>query len=240
MQVTSSDKHSGSHSVQITNRFKYFDGLAQTIHVTPGQYYHVSAWVKFLNDHPKQNIGIHMEFTFPDGKHEYPSAALHNLAVSSDGWFHLVGGFTAPDTALQKSRLYFQSGPSEQVKYAVDDVSVVPQTNQNVSRAYLDQMIDKQRKSNIKIQVHTASGINLADVQIHVLQKKKLFPFGTAVRGSKYNYNVAGGRYGDFIHKHFNWAVPENSLKWPAIEPTRGKKNFQRPLDMIHRLKSQG
>ena len=54
-----------------------------------------------------------------------------------------------------------------------------------------------------------------------VLQKKKSFPFGTAVNCWKYNANAAGGKYRDFIHRHFNWVVPENALKWMIIEPQR-------------------
>ena len=54
-----------------------------------------------------------------------------------------------------------------------------------------------------------------------VVQKTKSFPFGTAVNAWKYNANAAGGKYRDFIHQHFNWAVPEASLKWPIIERQR-------------------
>ena len=54
-----------------------------------------------------------------------------------------------------------------------------------------------------------------------VVQKTKSFPFGTAVNARKYNGNAAGGRYRDFIHQHFNWAVPKAALKWPAIERQR-------------------
>ena len=53
------------------------------------------------------------------------------------------------------------------------------------------------------------------------MQTKKSFPFGTAVNAWKYNANEAGGKYRDFIHKHFNWAVHEASLKWPQVEPHR-------------------
>ena len=59
------------------------------------------------------------------------------------------------------------------------------------------------------------------DAVPQVLQKKKSFPFGTAVNARKYNGDAAGGRYRDFIHQHFNWAVPKAALKWPAIERQR-------------------
>ena len=58
-------------------------------------------------------------------------------------------------------------------------------------------------------------------INVQVLQKKKSFPFGVALNAQRYNQNVAGGKYRDFIHKHFNWAVPGNALKWYSIEPNR-------------------
>ncbi|PVD26377.1 hypothetical protein C0Q70_14051 [Pomacea canaliculata] len=72
-----------------------------------------------------------------------------------------------------------------------------------------------------------------------VVQKKKSFPFGTAVAAWAYN-NDSKTKYRDFIHQHYNWAVPENELKWRTIEPTRGHKNYQPALNMIHGLKSHG
>nr|KAG5711833.1 hypothetical protein BaRGS_026274 [Batillaria attramentaria] len=56
----------------------------------------------------------------------------------------------------------------------------------------------------------------------------------------KYNANAAHGKYRDFIHKHFTWAVPENALKWPSIEPTRGHTNYQPALDFINGVRHHG
>ena len=60
--------------------------------------------------------------------------------------------------------------------------------------------------------------VAVTHTDIQVLQKKKLFPFGTAVNAQKYNHNVAGGKYQAFIHNHFNWAVPGNALKWRQFD----------------------
>nr|KAG5711836.1 hypothetical protein BaRGS_026277 [Batillaria attramentaria] len=73
-----------------------------------------------------------------------------------------------------------------------------------------------------------------------VVQTKKSFPFGTAVNSWKYNDNSVPDGYRDFIHKHFNWAVPESALKWMIIEPQRGHKDYQLALKMIHGVKSHG
>nr|KAG5714605.1 hypothetical protein BaRGS_007051 [Batillaria attramentaria] len=144
-------------------------------------------------------------------------------------------------TALRSTRIYYQSGPDASVNFIVDDTSVTDEgTATQVSSSSLDQTINRERKSDINFNVTTSGSINKADVRIHVVQKKKSFPFGTAVNARKYNANAANGKYRDFIHKHFTWAVPENALKWPSIEPHRGQKNYQPALDMIHGLKNHG
>jgi hypothetical protein len=60
-------------------------------------------------------------------------------------------------------------------------------------------------------------------VCVQVLQKRKSFPFGSAISAHPYNDHSQPKyqKYRDFIHQHFNWAVPENSLKWPSIEYSR-------------------
>ncbi|KAK7506841.1 hypothetical protein BaRGS_00001692, partial [Batillaria attramentaria] len=88
--------------------------------------------------------------------------------------------------------------------------------------------------------VTTSGGINKNDVDIHIVQTSQSFPWGTAVNVYKYNENAAHGKYRDFIHKHFTWAVPENALKWPSIEPTRGHRNYQPALDFINGVRHHG
>ncbi|KAK7506843.1 hypothetical protein BaRGS_00001694, partial [Batillaria attramentaria] len=73
-----------------------------------------------------------------------------------------------------------------------------------------------------------------------VVQKKKSFPFGMMAKAPDYNANAANGKYRDFIHKHFNWAVTGNALKWYAIEPHRGQLHYQPALDTVNGLRSHG
>ncbi|XP_070179896.1 uncharacterized protein [Littorina saxatilis] len=238
-----SDKHSGQHALQVSGRKQNWQGPSQYIHVTAGQAYHGEVWVKLLNDHSGQSIDFMADFEFTDGSHEYPIIARHANARKAEGWIHLQGSFTAPRSkAIKQTRIYIQSSPDTSVSYAVDAASVTPATSSggHVTFQSLNGKIDHLRKSNINLHVTTASGINKGDVKIHVLQKKKSFAFGTAVNCWKYDANDAGGKYRDFIHKHFNWVVPENALKWGTIESQRGHKNYQLALDMIHGVKQHG
>nr|ACC86116.1 multi-functional cellulase [Ampullaria crossean]AHB33335.1 multi-functional cellulase [Ampullaria crossean] len=99
--------------------------------------------------------------------------------------------------------------------------------------------IDRLRRSDITVHVNVGGNINHGQVSIRVLQKRKAFPFGTCVAAWAYN-DGSKGAYRDFIHQHYNWAVPENSLKWASIEPNRGQKNYQPGLNMLHGLRNHG
>ncbi|KAK7506840.1 hypothetical protein BaRGS_00001691, partial [Batillaria attramentaria] len=221
---------------------QYYQGPSQHITVHAGHTYSVSGWIKLLNDGSgHNNVQLEVDFQFTDGTHDYQTGAGHGSAKASNGWIHLTGDFTVPSKALRSTRIYYQSGPDASVNFIVDDTSVTDEgTATQVSSSSLDQTINRERKSDINFNVTTSGSINKADVRIHVVQKKKSFPFGTAVNARKYNANAANGKYRDFIHKHFTWAVPENALKWPSIEPHRGQKNYQPALDMIHGLKNHG
>jgi len=234
--------HSGQHGVQVTNRQHNYEGPSQFITVTPGQSYHVSGWFKLLNN-PGAGAGekleLEIDFTFPDDTHQYVTGARHDAAFVNDDWVHVAGAFTAPNRNLKSTRFYFQ-GPEPGTNFVVDDASVTPFHNSTHATGDSHSTIDQLRKSDINIHVTTAAGINPADVRIHVQQTKKSFPFGTAVNAWKYNANDANGKYRDFIHKHFNWAVHEASLKWPAVEPNRGELHYDVPLTMLNGLRSHG
>ncbi|XP_070179899.1 uncharacterized protein [Littorina saxatilis] len=237
----SNDRHSGQHSLQASGRSRYNQGPGQVVSVKPGHTYHVGAWAKIASDYGGQTVDIEVAFHYQDGHYDFSAAAVHENARTSEGWFYLEGSFTVPSKPMHDVRLYFQSRPSAGVNFLVDEASCTELAGGGpVTTASLNKAIDQHRKSNINFHVTTVSGINKADVKIHVLQKKKSFPFGSAINSWKYNENAGGGKYRDFIHKHFNWAVPENALKWPVIEAQRGHKNYQTALDMIHGVKSHG
>lgn len=243
IQCTSTtDKHSGTQALHVSGRHNYYDGPSQYINVQAGHTYTVSGWIKLLNDGGgNNNAQLEIDFQFTDDTHDYVTAAEQGNLKASNGWVHLTGGFTAPNRALKQTRLYYQSGPDASVNFVVDETSVTAAAGSTgTSGGTIDQVINRERKSDINVHVTTADGINKADVKIHLIQTKKSFPFGTAVNSWKYNENAANGKYRDFIHKHFNWVVPENALKWPTIEPQRGQKNFQLALDMIHGVRAHG
>ncbi|KAK7104256.1 anti-sigma-I factor RsgI6-like [Littorina saxatilis] len=231
----SNDKHSGHHSIEVSGRHENYESPTQNIHLTPGHSYHVSGWVKLLTDPADQHGELfHLEigYTFQDGRHQYVSVAARQVYLT-DGWVHLSGGFTASNTNIKAARLYFP-GPVPTARFLVDEASVTSVNVVNNSNV----VIDKIRKSNIHINVTTASNINKNDLRIHVLQTRKSFPFGVAVNAWRYDSNIAGGKYRDFIHKHFNWATLAGSLRWNHVEPKRGVDDYSIPLPTIHGLRN--
>ncbi|KAK7104506.1 uncharacterized protein [Littorina saxatilis] len=237
----SNSGHSGHHAMVVSGRKETWEGPSQYVSVTAGHTYQVSAWMKLLNDHSSQNLEINVDLEFTDGNHVYMAAAMHGNAKVHDGWFHVVGAFSVPNKPLKRARVYFESKPSASVNYAVDDASLTEIAGvQHVTTAYLNHQIDVHRKNNINLHITTAHGIDKSNVKIHILQKKKSFPFGSSFNAHKYNEGAANGKYRDFVNKHFNWVVPENALKWYDIEWTRGHMNYKLALDAIHGVKSHG
>nr|QGJ04027.1 cellulase [Rapana venosa] len=242
-----SDRHSGQHSALATGRNNYWEGPSQMIQVSAGHSYDVSGWMKLLGGGGGQTLMLEIDYTLADNSHHYETVASSSNKSPQDGWVHLSGAFTVPaNLDIRATRFYFQ-GPKAGIQFLADDASVTDTGHSSSGsgsgshgNSHSHSAIDQLRKSNINVRITTAAGVNKNDITIRVTQTKKAFPFGTAVNSWKYNANDAGGRYRDFIHKHFNWAVPENALKWPTIEPNRGQKNYDLALNMIHGLKSHG
>nr|KAG5711837.1 hypothetical protein BaRGS_026278 [Batillaria attramentaria] len=158
--TVTTNKHSGQHGVEVRGRQESWQGPSQYIHVVSGHTYHVSGYIKLLNDqagHQGQNVSM----MFDDG-------------------------------STSQVSMMFDDGSTSQVD--PPDVEVI------------------RRKVIIVSQV---------------VQKKKSFPFGMMAKAPDYNANAANGKYRDFIHKHFNWAVTGNALKWYAIEPRRSVRTVQ-------------
>lgn len=238
--IPSGDSRLGTHAIKASGRTHTYEGPSQDIHPVPGKIYRFSSYMKILQDNPHklgQSLILMVSFGFNDGTHSWLNVAHRSLVSSRDGWIHLDGDFSTPDS-YKSANVYYQ-GPDPAVDYAVDQASISEIVVDSNWRQATDANIDRYRKSDIRVNVQAAAGINPAQVQIHLLQTKKSFPFGTAVNSWRY-VNSTQQKYRDFIHKHFNWATLENALKWGQLEWTRGHYNYERALQTIHGLRSHG
>ncbi|PVD26633.1 hypothetical protein C0Q70_14311 [Pomacea canaliculata] len=219
IQCTLTDnKHSGQHALEVTG----------------------SGYIRLLNDDNQgQTVQLEVNLKFEDNTDDYATVAEHTGARVSDGWIHLTGKFSAPDKAIKSARIYYQ-GPAPAVNFVVDETSV-QSTSPSGASPNVDDAINRLRKSDMHfpVTVTTAAGVDKRQVQIHIVQKKKAFPFGMAV-GVPYYNNPGMTKYRDFIHQHFNWGVPGNALKWYAIEGTQGARNYKPALDFIDGLHRHG
>ncbi|KAL8593338.1 hypothetical protein ACOMHN_067185 [Nucella lapillus] len=188
----------------------YWEGPSQYVQMSVGKTYQVSGWVKVLEAGGGQTVMLEIDFTLADNTHHYETVASRSNQTPQDGWVHISGAFTVPSNLnIKSTRFYFQ-GPKPGIQFLADDASVTEMGGGSTAtgsgshgNSNSHSTIDQLRKSNINIRVTTAPGVNKNDITIRLVQTKKSFPFGTAVN-SWYNANDAGGKYRDFIHKHFN------------------------------------
>lgn len=88
--------------------------------------------------------------------------------------------------------------------------------------------IEQYRKGDFEVQVSKPDGSPLANAEVGVSLKRHAFLFGTAVNGTLIRQNIpASKKYRDFVATHFNAITAENAMKWSAIEPTPGARNFE-------------
>ncbi|PVD26372.1 hypothetical protein C0Q70_14046 [Pomacea canaliculata] len=229
-------KHSGAYAMQVENRWNSWEGPYQFVNVSRAHTYHVSGYIRLLNDEGNgQTVRLEIDFEYLNDTHRFSVPAGHSGARASDGWIYLSGSFTVPKEEPVTTRLSF-TGPDPRVDFLVDDASLVV-VQDNLTN--VDPEISRVRKSDINIRVTTPSNVNKSSVKIRIVQRSKLFPFGTAVAAWAYN-NPSMGAYRDFIHQHFNWAAPDSALTWAVVEPQRGKKNYEPAINVINGLRTHG
>ncbi|PVD26634.1 hypothetical protein C0Q70_14312 [Pomacea canaliculata] len=204
----------------------------------PGRSYRVSGYIRLHNDDNKgQSVQVSLDYTFPDDSHTYQAAAVRSSLRVANGWASVSGNFRVPDREIKSVRIYFE-GPSPDVSFEVDDASVEEVGASGSWRNVTQHVIETVRKSDIHFNVTLASNVNAGDVQIHVLQTRKSFPFGTGT--STLYLDPTKKAYSDFLNRHFNWVWPGNELKWYATEPQQGSKNYEPALNMIRELQKHG
>lgn len=78
--------------------------------------------------------------------------------------------------------------------------------------------IERHRKQDLRIRVVDEAGEAIEGASVEFEQMRHAFGFGTAVDAHHLLANTTDGeRYRDTVAKHFNLAVFENDMKWPAL-----------------------
>ncbi|KAL6195342.1 hypothetical protein ACLB2K_030961 [Fragaria x ananassa] len=177
---------------------------------------------------PELNHGLGGWSTFGDAKLQHrESQAGNKFAVArnrnqphaeSNCWSMMKGGLTV--NASGPAELYFES-KNTSVEIWVDSVSLQPFTEKEW-KSHHDQSIEKNRKSNVRIQAVDAEGNPLRNATISIQQKAPSFPFGCAM-----NKNIlANTAYQNWFTSRFGVTTFENEMKWYSTENSQGKEDY--------------
>ncbi len=103
-------------------------------------------------------------------------------------------------------------------------------------RAEAAASIEKERKAQMTIVVHSASGKALPWSEVRVRQQRHAYGFGSAVAASPLlDTGADADAYREIVAHSFNRVTIENDLKWPEFE-----NNRQRALDAVAWLREAG
>ncbi len=93
------------------------------------------------------------------------------------------------------------------------------------SRAQIDQI----RKRDCNVTVNTGGG-SAEGISISVEQIRHHFGFGASIA---YSFLVDEPKYAETFLKFFEWATPENDLKWPSTDPTSEGPDYTKPDSLL-------
>jgi len=103
-------------------------------------------------------------------------------------------------------------------------------------RAEAAESIEKNRKAQMLIAVHSISGKLLPGAEVRVRQKRHAYAFGSAVASSPLlDEGADADMYRDVIARSFNRVTIENDLKWPEFE-----RNRQGAIETVKWLRDAG
>ncbi|MBN1761106.1 MAG: endo-1,4-beta-xylanase [Chitinispirillaceae bacterium] len=83
--------------------------------------------------------------------------------------------------------------------------------------------IDNLRKSGATITVLDGT-TPVPNLELQIKQIRHHFGFGAAI--AKWPFDSAGAIYPETFKKYFEWATPENEMKWPEVQYEEGADNY--------------
>lgn len=92
--------------------------------------------------------------------------------------------------------------------------------NQNISLSNISCDLFEEKDQQIKCHLQSFRFSNGYCFLFQIKQTKSKFGFGTAFN-ARYITDSTHQAYQNFIYNNFEWAVPENALKWRQVEWTR-------------------
>lgn len=215
LTLVSTPKRDGLSSLRVTNRVADWQGVRQSLmgRVQANQDYEISAWVRLVGQ-GQDTLKLQMMVEDSAG------VRFVNIASQSVGanWVRLVGGFrleTRPTVRLLELQVI---GAQPGRGFFVDQFNVVPVD----WRSVVDARIESLRKRDVSLTVTDLLGNPVAANAIEVRQLKNEFGFGSAIDAAALNVP----EYAEFFAQNFEWATPENAMKWRFTESQRDNENY--------------
>jgi len=219
VSVQSLVSRSGSNAALASDRTQEYMGIGMnaTDEISQGNIYVISAWFRLAAAAIDDSAIITMMQVDSSG---VSYTQIGDGTVTSDGWTKVEGEFTLtviePLTDLV---LYFE-GPNAGVNFYVDDV--VLQRPVRDWRVETNEGIERNRMRDMRIQVVDSNRAAVTGASVRIQQVRRHFAFGTAVN----ELLISDERYQDFVEENFEWAVPEDQVKWYHNEPDQGVEDY--------------
>ncbi|KAL6200450.1 hypothetical protein ACLB2K_030231 [Fragaria x ananassa] len=205
------ESQAGNKFAVACNRNQPHAGISQKTYLQGNKLYTFSAWIQVSGG---RGVPVTAIFKTSSGSFIHAGA----IVAESNCWSMMKGGLTV--NASGPAELYFES-KSTSVDIWVDSVSL-QQFTEKEWKSHHDQSIEKNRKSNVRIQAVDAEGNPLRNATISIQQKAPSFPFGCAM-----NKNIlANTAYQNWFTSRFGVTTFENEMKWYSTENSQGKEDY--------------
>lgn len=203
LSVSSSVKHSGKYSLEITGRKQTFEGPALDISplLDSNKTYHVSVWVMYNSGPATHGFTLSDELDKVGGSQSYGNIA--NAMLTKGKWTLLQGDITVPNTStIQAYKVYVETAykksgatSDDLVPFYIDDFALA-----NPAPLHIQGEVPSLKK-----------------------ELAPYFPIGTAIEPNMLN---ASDPNNALIIKHYKSLTAGNFMKVDAMEPTEGNFNW--------------
>ena len=213
------DGHESSSACLVSGRDEFWKGISQDItgRLQPGTDYHIQCWVRTL----EQPAGrVKFEFRQVDDRGTRFVTAGEVIATN-DQWTLLEGGFRYQENGTVSDLSFTINGilgDSSLHDFLIDSVSIT----ENDWKAAADARIEAFRKRDVLLELQSADGSPVGDLEVQVQQINHRFGFGSTLNDRFELFP----QYRQFFVDNFNWGTVEGFVQWVQTEPSQDVIDF--------------
>jgi len=223
VSVQSLISRGGSKAALVADRTQQYTGIGMNAMdiISQGNTYVISAWFQMAagaSQESQDTVIITMMQKDTSGINNY--IEIGRALVTSAAWTKVEGDFTLTvSEPLTELVLYFE-GPAVGASFYVDDAVLAISVRD--WRVETNKGIERNRMRDMHIKVVDGHGTAVEGASVRIQQVRRHFAFGTAVN----ELLISDQRYRNFVEEHFEWAVPEDQVKWYHTENSQGVLDY--------------